>query len=164
MARAFLPFAVLFILSACGGSPQREALSSRVVHGPGFSFSVPLGWNTRRTERALVARKGQATVSATTFPLLKPYDPAKFARAAKELDGVAAKLAAQSGGTVTNRTTTTVDDRKIRAYELSTSALRLKIGFVLVAQREFQLLCQTPKSENDPDGACALLFDSFAAS
>ena len=125
---------------------------------------MPVGWSTHRSERALVARRGKATVSATTFELVKPYDPAKFGSAAKELDRVAAKLAAQSGGRVTAQTTTTVDRRRIRAYELSTSVLRLKIGFVLVDRREFQLLCQTPKPVNDPDGACALLFDSFAAS
>jgi hypothetical protein len=163
LARAIVPVAVFFILSACGGSTQRKGASSRVVHGPGFSFSIPYGWSAHRTERALVARRGNATVSATTFAILKPYHPAEFSRAAKELDRVAAKLAAQSGGSVTGRMTTTVDGRRIRAYDLATSVLRLKIGFVLIERREYQLLCQTPKGSADPDGACKLLFESFSS-
>ena len=94
---------------------------------------------------------------------MKPYDPARFAAAARELDQVAARLAAQSGGTVIDRATTTVDGRRIRAYDLATPTLRLHIGFVLVGKREYQLLCQRPAGTHDPDGACALLFRSFAS-
>jgi hypothetical protein len=137
-----------------------------VVAGPGFRFSVPVGWTVQRTLRAVGARRDSAIVSATVFTLLKPYSPALYARAASELDGVAAKLAAQSNGEVTERTTTTVDGRRIRAYRFTGrphegAAYDERIGFVLRGRREVQLLCQAASGAGDPDGACALLFATF---
>ena len=93
----------------------------------------------------------------TTYLLQKPYRPALFAAAAKELDGIAAKLAAQAGESPTQKETTTVDGEKIRAYRFGTT----RIGFVLVGKREYQLLCQLPPGGLDAGGACALLFKSF---
>jgi hypothetical protein len=162
LARAVLPLAILFILSACGGSPKPKAQPPAVARGPGFSFSVPSGWSTRKTATALVARKGAALVSVATFTLQKPYKPSLFSRAAKELDGVAAKLAAQVGGKLTESKTTNVDGRKIRAYRFANSTVQTRIGFVLDGKREYQLLCQMPVGGNDRDGACALLFGSFS--
>ncbi len=133
-----------------------------MVHGPGFTFSAPGGWTIRRTQTSVAARKGSSLVSVTEFTLQKPYDPALFDRAAKELDGVAAKLAAQGGATLIERATTTVDGRKIRAYRFANGSVQTKIGFVLMGRREFQLLCQTPPGTSDPDGACALLFAMFS--
>jgi hypothetical protein len=101
-------------------------------------------------------------VSVTEFTLQKRYNPALFDRAAKELDGVAAKLAAQAGATLTERATTTVDGRKIRAYRFANGSLQTRIGFVLLGKREFQLFCQMPAGTTDPDGACALLFATFS--
>lgn len=109
------------------------------------------------------ARKDGALVSVTVFRLVKPYSDALFARAAKELDGVAGKLAAQAGATLDQRLTTTVDGRKVRAYGFANDTTRTKIGFVLVERREYQLLCELPAGKPDPDGACALLFSSFNA-
>lgn len=134
--------------------------------GPGFRFSVPAGWTVKRTLRAVGARRDSALVSATAFTLLKPYSPALFSRAAKELDGVAAKLAAESNGTLTERTTTIVAGRRIRAYRFTGrpakgTAYEERIGFVLRGKREVQLLCQAAFGAGDPDGACALLFASF---
>lgn len=100
-------------------------------------------------------------MSATVFTLQKPYNPALFDRAAKELDGIAAKLAAQAGARLTERTTTTVDGREIRAYRFANGTTQTRIGFLLVGKREYQLLCQTPAGTNDPGGACALLFATF---
>lgn len=110
-----------------------------------------------RGRAKLGARKGDALVSVTTFGLLKPYDPAKFAAVSKELDGVAAKLAARAGHALTERDTTTVDGRKTRVYRYD----GVRVGFVLEGRREYQLLCMTPEGE-DPDGACDLLFSSFS--
>src|SRR5438034_5903520 len=115
LARAALPLALLFILAACGGSTQTKPVSARVVQGPGFSFSVPPGWTSRRARSALLARRGDSQVSVTVFSLLKRYDPARFQEAAKELDRIAAKLAAGAGGSVTESTTSTVDGRKVRS-------------------------------------------------
>ena len=132
--------------------------------GPGFRFSVPSGWTVHRTPTAVGARRDSALVSATAFTLLKPYSPTLFARAAKELDGVAAKLAARSHGELKAQATTTVDGRRIRAYRFTGrpaagAAYVERIGFVLEGKREYQLLCQA--ASGDPDGACALLFASF---
>jgi hypothetical protein len=149
---------VLSILSACGGATQPEPVSTRVLQGPGFSFSAPSHWVASRTARATAARRGTAVVSATAFTLLKPYRPALFGAAAKELDGVAEQLASQAGKPLAERQTTTVDGRRIRAYRFGTT----RIGFVLDGKREFQLLCRMPPDGTDADGACKLLFSTFS--
>jgi hypothetical protein len=101
------------------------------------------------------------------YRLAKPYTPERFGAAVKELDGVAAELARKAGGAITSAETTTVGGRKIRAYRFtahSTDGERYedRVGFVLSGTREVQLLCQAPAGANDPDGACGLLFKSFA--
>ena len=152
--------ALVLILPACGGGTKEKAVSTRVVQGPGFSFSVPAAWKTRRTRAAVVAERDRSRVSSTVFPLLKPYDPSRFGAAAKELDRIAGTLASRAGGTLTEKQTTTVDGRRIRAYRYEGGGKHTRIGFVLVGKREFQLLCDAPGSA-DIDGACALLFATF---
>ena len=164
LAKAALPLAVLFILSACGGSAKPSTVRSAVEHGPGFSFSVPRDWNVRRTGTSVAARKGSSLASVSVFTLQKPYNAALFDQAAKELDGVAAKLAAQAGAKLAERMTTTVDGRKIRAYRFANDSMQTKIGFVLVDKREYQLLCEMSAGTSDPDGACATLFATFRTS
>lgn len=93
----------------------------------------------------------------TTYTLQKPYRPALFAAAARELDGIAAKLAAEAGGALTEKRTVRVDGKRIRAYRFGST----RIGFVLVGRREYQLLCRLPPDGRDIDGACGLLFASF---
>jgi hypothetical protein len=87
----------------------------------------------------------------TTFALQKPYSPALFGAAANELDGVAAKLAAAAGATLREKQTVEVAGEKVRVYRFAT----MRIGFVLVGKREYQLLCE------DAGDACTLLFNSF---
>jgi len=153
VAGPILPLAVVSILAACGsgGSHRAETLQ---VSGQGFSFEAPAGWHVSRTKAGVVARGGGSLVSVTRFALRRPYDPSQFAAASAELDRVADKLAAQAGATVTDRSTTTVADRSIRAYSYADT----KVGFVLVGRREYELLCV---GQSD---ACALLFSSFAIS
>jgi hypothetical protein len=133
---------------------------------------VPNGWSVSRTSSSVSARAPGGPdgplVSATAFRLAQPYSPALFPQAAKELDGVAAQLAHASHGTVTASETTTVDGRKVRAYRFTAHptgrpATDDRIGFVLAGRHEYQLLCSAPAGGGDPDGACALLFASFAA-
>jgi hypothetical protein len=162
VSKALLPLILLFILSACGGAAKPTAVPSTLLHGPGFTFSAPHGWTVRRAATSVGARKGSSLVSVTEFTLQKPYNSALFDRAAKELDGVAGKLAAQAGATLTERATTTVDGRKIRVYRFANGSVQTKIGFVLIGKREFQLLCQMPAGTTDPDRGCALLFASFS--
>jgi hypothetical protein len=160
LARASLPLALLSILAACGGSTKVTAPITQRVRGTGFTLQAPDGWRVSRTERVVTARKEAARISVSTFPLVKAYDPAIFARVAKELDGVARTLAERAGGTITESVTATVDGRKIRAYRFAAKGVHTRVGFVLQGKREYQLLCQAPAG--DPDGACALLFSSFS--
>ena len=139
------------------------------ARGAGFRFEAPAGWSVQRTRTETAARRdanGASLVSATAFKLLKPYSPKLFGRAAKELDKVAANLATQAHGALTESATVTVDGKRIRAYRLtvrpaSGKAYDERIGFVLEGTREYQLLCRAPRGANDPDGACALLYASF---
>ena len=151
LARAVLPLAVLFILSACGGSKRQEARPTVGVRGEGFTAQVPPGWTVTRPPTGVAARHGAGLVSVSVFPLVKAYDPARFAAAAKELDGVAARLAKEAGTTLTRSETVTVGNRKVRAYSYGAS----RIAFVLVGKREYQLYCAHAPT------ACDLLFSSF---
>ena len=149
-----LPLALLFILSACGGGTKTPPVSTRVVRGPGFSFSATGGSHTTRTQHSVTSSGGGAQVSVTTYTLQKPYRPALFAAAARELDRVASQLAAEAGEKLTESQTVQVAGRKIRAYSFGT----MRIGFVLVDRREYQLLCKQQGT------ACTLLFQSFSVS
>jgi hypothetical protein len=160
LARVSLPLASILILAACGGSSQPKPPAARAVQGPGFRFSVPVGWTARSTARAVVAESGDDHVSVTVFPLLKVYAPARFAAAAKELDGIAARLAAAAGGSIGERATVVVDGRRTRAYRYEGGGRHIRIGFVLEGRSEYQLLCDEAGA-TDTDGACALLFDTF---
>jgi hypothetical protein len=152
-----VPLALISILAACGGGTQNEAASTRVLHGTGFSFSVPKAWRSFISTRVVRAASGRSEVSVQTFSLLRPYKPEQFAAVTKELDRDAQQLAAQAGKPLETRETTTVAGMKIRAYRYGTT----RIGFVLVDKLEYQLLCRLGSGGTDPDGACAMLFSSF---
>jgi hypothetical protein len=162
-----LPIVALFD-AACGSS-AKEHVAVRNVRGPGLRFSAPRAWAVHRTAASASARSPgspPATVSAAVFRLAKPYAPARFAEATKELDGVASRLARKAGGRVTESETTTVAGRKVRAYRFTARTAggrpyEDRVGFVLSGRREVQLLCEAPAGAGDPDGACALLFASF---
>jgi hypothetical protein len=163
----------LVSLTACGGgSNGTEPSGNPVVKGAGFRFEAPLGWTIKTTPTLGEARQdaaGTALTSATVFTLQKPYNPSLFPAAAKELDRVAAKLAAQSKATLTESQTVTVDGQRVRAYRLavhpaSGGSFDERIGFVLRGRREYQLLCRAPAGSSDPDGACSLLYATFTTS
>ncbi len=144
-------------------------MARQIVTGPGFRFAAPAAWSVGHGERSVSARSGgtaPAVVSASWYVLGKTYAPSAFAAAAKELDGVAARLAQAAGGKVTAAETTSVDGRKVRAYRFTAKrsgggAYVDRAGFVLAGKREVQLLCEAPATAGDRDGACALLFASF---
>ena len=127
------------------------------MSGPGFTVSVPVGWAVRKNGKRLVATKGNGLVSVTRFTLVKPYEPAKFQAAAKELDGVAAQLAEQNGGKVAGRETAEVAGRKTRVYTIDSNGRSMRIGFVLDDKMEYQLVCSGAARTT-----CDLLFSSFA--
>jgi hypothetical protein len=131
-----------------------------VVHGTGFTFSVPKAWRSTVSAQVVRAAGGRSEVSVQTFPLLRRYRPAEFSAVTKELDRDAKQLAAQAGKPLVASETTTVAGMKIRAYRYGTT----RIGFVLVDKLEYQLLCRLGSGGTDPDGACAMLFSSFSLS
>ena len=157
----------LFGASCGSSSPRKQATTA--VRGPAFRFSAPASWRVRRAAASVVAESRAdpaARVSAVVYRLATTYTPDRFAEAAKELDGVAAKLAHDAGGSVTDAETTAVAGLEIRAYRFTARAPQGRryddrVGFVLHGRREVQLLCQAPSGAGDPDGACALLFSSF---
>jgi hypothetical protein len=159
LAKAFVPLALLFILSACGGATQGNHDSTRLLRGRGFSFSIPAGWHSSAAHGLVGARSGPAAVSVRTFALVKPYAPEKFRAVTLELDRDVAKLAAQAQQPLTVKETTEVAGEKIRAYRYGT----IRIGFYFAGRREYQLLCRLGPGGADKDGACALLFASFSA-
>jgi hypothetical protein len=153
VAGGILPLTLLFSLVGCG-SAARHAAKTRAVAGAGFMVEIPAGWRLERTGNGIVAHGGGSFVSVARFALRKPYDPSEFPAAAPELDRVAAELAAKAQAAVTERHTTTIAGRQARAYAYG----RTRVAFVLVARREYELLCV---AQSD---ACALLFSSFTVS
>jgi hypothetical protein len=130
-----------------------------VVHGPGFSFAAPSGWKTSRTLRTVAASGDGSSVSVISSTLQKPYRPALFAAATRELDGLAAKLAAGVGKPLSQKQTIEVGGQKIRAYRFGSA----RVGFFFFGTREYELLCRLPADGRDAGGACALLFKTFTA-
>ena len=95
------------------------------------------------------------------FKLEKPYRPALFGAASRELDGVVSRLAGELKGKVSGRSTSTVAGRKSRSYTIDYGPGKTQeIAFVLDGQDEFQLLCRRDSSA--PDDPCAQLFSTFA--
>ncbi|HSX21444.1 MAG TPA: hypothetical protein VLE97_01565 [Gaiellaceae bacterium] len=118
-----------------------------------------MSWKVLHTQLSTTAAGDGSVVSVTVFSLRKPYTPALFASATKELDRVAAKLAADSHGTLTESVTTTLAGQKARSYRYSTAAYKARIGFVLSGRHEYELFCRDANV-----AACGQLFATFALS
>src|SRR6185312_2363996 len=106
LARAVVPLALLFILAACGGSTAGKEDSTRVVQGPGFTFSAPAAWRTARGPAAVHVSRGGKRVSVLVYPLRATYRPSLFAAVSRELDRAAAQLAAKDGSKLSSSETT----------------------------------------------------------
>jgi hypothetical protein len=149
---------VVLILAGCGGGGKREP---QVVRGNGYRFEAPGGWNVTRTVRQAAASDGDVDrVEVTTFRLMRTYKPTLFVAAARELDGVARKLARELKGTVAGKGTVRVDGRRSRTYRIDYEGKTQELTFVLDGRREYQLLCR-----RDGDGdreACIRLVRTFA--
>lgn len=156
--RLLIPLAALSILAACGG-PGKQNPPAQSVSGHGFTFSAPDGWTVRRTAVTTTASSGGQLVSVNVFPLRRAYAPSLFPQAAKELDRVAAKLAAGSHGTLGASATITIAGRRARSYRYATRTYDAQVGFVLQGRYEYELYCQVPKGADD--AACRLLLASF---
>ncbi len=134
----------------------------QTVQGQGFRFEAPAGWKVVRKPDAVAASAGKVNLLQTQhFTLEKPYRTAIFAKAARELDGVAGKIAVQNHGRVETRATHQIAGRKTRYYEIVYGPGKTEeIAFVLVDRNEYQVLCR--RASSSPDANCAQFSGSFA--
>lgn len=139
------------------------------MDGNGFTFRAPADWQEQREASMITLSPGRQApelVGVSIFRLVKPYRPGLFPKVVPELDGVAAKLAGELGGRVTERVTVTVLGMKARQYELAYArggaSYEQTITFVLRDRREYQLLCR--RESGHKLGACARLVRSFRIS
>jgi hypothetical protein len=98
-------------------------------------------------------------VQVNEFRLVHAYVHAKQAGAAKELDGVAVRLAQQLKGKVTSRGTLEVSGLDARTYAIVHKGLAEQFTFVLRGQHEYELLCR--RAAGADDAACRELVSSF---
>lgn len=132
------------------------------MKGDGFSFAAPASWTVVRKGPSVAAVDGDVNrVEVVRFTLEKPYRPALFAAASRELDGVASRLAGQLGGKVASKSTSEAGGRKARTYTIDYGSGRTQeITFVLEGRNEYQLLCRRDASASND--ACAQLVSTFA--
>lgn len=120
-------------------------------------FNAPEGWTV--TDSA-AASGPVRLVEVRVFRLVREYDPARRLAAARELDGAAARLAAQLRGTVASRRWLVVGGLDARSYTIAYAGKSSQITFVLDGRREYELLCRRPAGADD--GPCVELLRSFA--
>jgi hypothetical protein len=149
---------VPLILAACGGSGAPKA-QEQVVTGPGFRFEAPAGWRVEHAPRQASASEGPELVKVATFPLLKPYSPALFARVDRELTARMRQVAVETGGKVSAGTTVVAGGTRSHSYRVTTRDHVDQYTFVLRGRREYQLLCR--RSSSNDDGVCSQLIASF---
>jgi hypothetical protein len=146
------------ILTGCGGSGAKQP-AAQVVSGPGFSFAAPADWQPALGKRRASASHGDELVQVATFPLLKPYSDALFAKVDVELRTRMKQLAAQTGGTVSGSATVKADGIRSHSYDVTATDHVDEYTFVLRGMREYQLLCRRKASSGD--GACRQLITTF---
>ena len=169
----FLSLAVA-ALAGCGGGGEAEVgvaapVAVKTVSGPGFTFDAPEAREIARTPRSvsvLPAEIGsQELESVTIFRLVKPFRPALWPQAAKELDGVAERLADSLGGELEQQPKTVrIAGLRGRQYEIGYERegiqLRQRLTLLLSRRTEYQLLCRWEAGADMPE-ACRDLETSF---
>jgi hypothetical protein len=164
---ALLVLAAALALAGCGGggggsTTSAQSTGGQEVKGTGFAFHAPKDWTVKTAATSAIASEDKDTfVSVTVLPLVKPYRPALFMRAARELDRVADDLAKQLGGQVVSSNTVIAAKARARQYEIEHDGLVDRIIFVLHGKREYQLTCRWPKANGRP-AACDQLAASFS--
>jgi hypothetical protein len=170
-------FLAVATLVGCGSGGEAEIVVAppvavRTVSGPGFTFEAEQERKIARTPRSvsvLPADTGsQELESVTIFRLVKPYRPALWPQAAKELDGVAERLAESLDGELEQQPKTVrFGGLRGRQYEIGYERegveLRQRLTLLLSRRTEYQLLCRWEAAE-DPPEACADLETSFRVS
>ena len=146
------------LIAGCGGSSKP---TTQTVQGDGFGFRAPLAWRVSRGATEAAASSGRIDrIEVLRFRLEESYRPALFPAAARDLDGVIDRLAAQLHGRVVGRATVELAGRKSRSYRLLYGAGRTQeIAFVLEGDSEYELLCR--KRTSQPAASCQELFESF---
>jgi hypothetical protein len=145
--------AVALILAGCGGGGSSNW---QQVRGDGFHYNAPAEWIVDGT----AATSGPVDrVEVLVFRLLRPYDPARRAATARELDRVAAGIAEQLKGAVSARRSLEVAGLYARSYAVAFDGKVERITFVLRDLREYQLLCR--RLAGGDDAPCAELLRSF---
>ena len=145
--------AVALILAGCGGGGSSNW---QQVRGDGFHYNAPVSWIVDGT----AATNGSVDrVEVLVFRLLRPYDPARRVATARELDRVAAGIAAQLKGSVSSRRSLEVGGLDARSYAVAFDGKVERLTFVLQDRREYQLLCR--RSAAGDDAPCAELLRSF---
>jgi hypothetical protein len=109
--------------------------------------------------RRASASQGDELVQVATFPLLKPYSDALFAKVERELDVRMKEVAKQTGGTVSGGSTVTAGGVRSHSYEVTDGDRVDEYTFVLRNMREYQLLCRRQASSDSE--TCKLLITSF---
>jgi hypothetical protein len=170
---AFVAALAAGTLAGCGGeSGVSGPVVSKTVRGPGFTFAAPEGRELARTPRSvsvLPAEAGsQELASVTIFPLVKPFRPALWPQASRELDKVAGQLADTLGGELEQEPETVrlagLRGRRYEiAYEREGVELRQRLTLLLSRRTEYQLLCRWPADGETPD-VCERLETSFRLS
>jgi hypothetical protein len=168
-AAALAGIALVAAAAGCGGGgkavPTTTVRTDQPVKGSGYTFAAPNGWRVSTTARGMsAAGNGAQLVSVASYKLVKRYTPARFEATARELDGVAVKLAAGRQGKVTAKETVTVAGRQVRSYRIDYlhdgESLTQQVTFVLRDTTEWLLVCR--RAATDPDEPCAHLLASFA--
>ena len=139
------------------------------VSGPGFTFKAEQGREIGRTPRSVTVLPGdegsQELESVTIFRLVKPYRPALWPKAAKELDGVVEQLAQSLDGELAaGPRTVTRGGLRGRLYEIDYEregvALRQRLTMLLSRPAQYQLLCRWEVAGGEPPG-CGTLETTF---
>jgi hypothetical protein len=116
-----------------------------------------------RAGRSVQAARGIDIVSVTRFPLLRTYRPALWPKVVPEIDRSAAGVASDQHGTLSARATVTIAGGEARrydvTYERNGKKLVERLGFVLRAKTEYELLCRFERGKSS--SGCDLLFRSF---
>ena len=160
---------VTAVAAGCGGGTSKGTKTTPVavdqtVKGTGYTFTAPARWRPLTTPRGVnVSGAVWQLLSVSVYKLVKPYAPARFEATARELDGVAASLAAGRKGKVTSKETLTVAGREVRSYRIAYTvrdvSLSQQVTFVLRGTTEWLLVCR--RAATDPDEPCAHLLSSF---
>jgi hypothetical protein len=135
----------------------------QVLSGEGYAFSAPGDWTVTRTARSIQAAHRLGVVSVSRFPLLRPYRVALWPKVVPEIDRIATGIASDQHGSVSAEATVTIGGERARRYDLVYEGdgrkLVERLGFVLHAKTEYELLCRFESGKSA--SACGLLFRSF---